>query len=125
MISSFSTHHYLAEKMAWGRTLLAGDAAHVLSPIGGQGMNLGWLDAWDAVHVIQNALTVPQPREQRFSTYASTRRRAAIRAIKRSEFNMWMGRSAGSGTINYLCAAAILKTPLKKYFARRFTMRGL
>ncbi len=125
MINSFSTYHYMADKMARGRILLAGDAAHVLSPIGGQGMNLGWLDAWDAVHVIQNALTVPQSREQLFSRYASIRRRAAIRAIKRSEFNMWMGRSAGSSTLNYLCAAAILKTPLKKYFARRFTMRGL
>jgi len=125
MISSFSTFHYIADKMAFGRMLLAGDAAHVLSPIGGQGMNLGWLDAWEAMHAIQGGLDSPRALSQLFSKYGSTRRRAAIRAIKRSEFNMWMGKSAGSGTFNYLCAAAILKTPLKKYFARRFTMRGL
>ena len=36
----------LAARLWEDRVLLAGDAGHVLSPIGGQGMNLGWLDAW-------------------------------------------------------------------------------
>ena len=38
-----------AERMAKGRVFLAGDAAHVHSPVGGRGMNLGiWDAAWFA-----------------------------------------------------------------------------
>lgn len=46
--SRFRVHERLAESFRAGRILLAGDASHVHSPAGGQGMNLG-LD--DAVHL--------------------------------------------------------------------------
>lgn len=43
--SRFRVHHRVAETFRAGRLLLAGDAAHVHSPAGGQGMNLGIQDA--------------------------------------------------------------------------------
>ena len=43
--SSFRIHHRVADTYRAGRLLLAGDAAHVHSPAGGQGMNLGIQDA--------------------------------------------------------------------------------
>jgi 2-polyprenyl-6-methoxyphenol hydroxylase-like FAD-dependent oxidoreductase len=43
--SRFRVHHRVAERYRAGRVLLAGDAAHVHSPAGGQGMNVGILDA--------------------------------------------------------------------------------
>ncbi|WP_313823129.1 NAD(P)/FAD-dependent oxidoreductase, partial [Citricoccus sp.] len=45
MVRSFSVYRQLARHMVAGRTVLIGDAAHAISPIGGQGMTLGWLDA--------------------------------------------------------------------------------
>ncbi|HEY8608384.1 MAG TPA: FAD-dependent oxidoreductase [Noviherbaspirillum sp.] len=43
--SRFRVHHRLARRYRAGRILLAGDAAHVHSPAGGQGMNTGIQDA--------------------------------------------------------------------------------
>lgn len=43
--SRFRVHHRVADTYRAGRVLLAGDAAHVHSPAGGQGMNAGILDA--------------------------------------------------------------------------------
>src|SRR4051812_26416100 len=43
--SRFRIHHRVADTYRCGRILLAGDAAHVHSPAGGQGMNLGIQDA--------------------------------------------------------------------------------
>jgi len=43
--SRFRVHHRIADTYRAGRVVLAGDAAHVHSPAGGQGMNAGMLDA--------------------------------------------------------------------------------
>jgi 2-polyprenyl-6-methoxyphenol hydroxylase-like FAD-dependent oxidoreductase len=43
--SRFRVHHRLADSYRDGRVFIAGDAAHVHSPAGGQGMNLGIQDA--------------------------------------------------------------------------------
>src|SRR5262249_9705944 len=43
--STYRVHHRVAAKFREGRTFLLGDAAHVHSPVGGQGMNTGIGDA--------------------------------------------------------------------------------
>ncbi|MER7733184.1 FAD-dependent monooxygenase [Streptomyces erythrochromogenes] len=44
--SRFRIHHRVADRYRAGRLLLAGDAAHVHSPAGGQGMNTGIQDGY-------------------------------------------------------------------------------
>jgi 2-polyprenyl-6-methoxyphenol hydroxylase-like FAD-dependent oxidoreductase len=43
--STYRVHHRVADSFRKGRAFLAGDAAHVHSPVGGQGMNTGIGDA--------------------------------------------------------------------------------
>ena len=55
--SRFRIHHRVADAYRAGRLLLAGDAAHVHSPAGGQGMNLGIQDAVVLADALQDALS--------------------------------------------------------------------
>ena len=54
--SRFRVHHRVADVYRAGRVLLAGDAAHVHSPAGGQGMNAGILDAVRLTEALVDAL---------------------------------------------------------------------
>lgn len=45
--SYFRIHHRQAPQLRVGRMFLAGDAAHIHSPFGGQGMNTGLHDVWN------------------------------------------------------------------------------
>jgi 2-polyprenyl-6-methoxyphenol hydroxylase-like FAD-dependent oxidoreductase len=56
--SRFRVHHRLAERYRKGRVLLAGDAAHVHSPAGGQGMNTGIQDAVALANALLSALRI-------------------------------------------------------------------
>ncbi|HXX67851.1 MAG TPA: FAD-dependent oxidoreductase [Polyangiaceae bacterium] len=44
-LSTYRVHHRVAERFRIGRAFLLGDAAHIHSPVGGQGMNTGIGDA--------------------------------------------------------------------------------
>src|SRR5690606_31417424 len=44
-VSSFRIHRRMVDHLRVGRCFLAGDSAHIHSPVGGQGMNTGIQDA--------------------------------------------------------------------------------
>ena len=55
--STYHVHHRVADQFRKGRAFLLGDAAHIHSPVGGQGMNTGIGDAvnlaWKLAAVLQ------------------------------------------------------------------------
>lgn len=70
--SRFRVHHRVADTFRAGRLLLAGDAAHVHSPAGGQGMNLGIQDAVALAHAI--AAVLDGAPDSLLDEYSGTRR---------------------------------------------------
>ncbi len=116
MLSAFGVQRFLAGRFVSGRAALIGDAAHVLSPIGGQGMNLGWLGAWRLADSLAAGTGL---------TGYAAHRRTARRAIRRAEFNTVMGRASPVAPLRDAFAWSILHTPARRVFAAAFTMRGL
>jgi len=78
--SRFRVHHRLADKYREGPFLLMGDAAHVHSPAGGQGMNTGLVDAIALAHALAQMLRAGAP-ESVLDEYSATRRQAAGRVL--------------------------------------------
>src|SRR5258708_25370575 len=62
-LSRFSDETRLAEHYRKGRVLLAGDAAHIHSPMGGQGMNVGIQDAMNLGWKLASVLRGSAPEE--------------------------------------------------------------
>ena len=54
--STYRVHHRVAEQFRVGRAFLLGDAAHVHTPVGGQGMNTGLGDAVNLAWKLAQAL---------------------------------------------------------------------
>jgi 2-polyprenyl-6-methoxyphenol hydroxylase-like FAD-dependent oxidoreductase len=78
--SRFHVHHRVAEKYRSGPLLLAGDAAHVHSPAGGQGMNTGIQDAADLGHTLSNVLINHRP-DSLLDGYQQRRRPVARQVV--------------------------------------------
>lgn len=77
--SRFRVHHKLADRFRSGPVVLVGDAAHVHSPAGGQGMNLGLRDAEALGNCLANALKSAHDAD--LDRYAAERRVAARRVL--------------------------------------------
>ncbi len=76
--SRFRIHHRVADSYRAGRILLAGDAAHVHSPAGGQGMNLG---ITDAVALAGALSTVLHGGPDTLDAYSATQRQRAQQVL--------------------------------------------
>lgn len=125
MMSSFGVQHQLADTFHKDRVLLAGDSAHVVSPIGGQGMNLGWIGADRCAKAIQHALNDEENREEILSSYSTTQKQIARQVGRRAELNMHLGRKESSNLVYKTILKSVIKTPLSRILANIFTMRGL
>ncbi len=78
--SRFHLHHRIARSYRSGRLLLIGDAAHVHSPAGGQGMNTGIVDAVTLAGMLAEVVRGERP-DAWLDGYGALRRPAAEQVI--------------------------------------------
>lgn len=86
--SEFSLHSRTAEAFARGHIVLAGDAAHINSPVGGQGMNAGIIDIRNLAPALIKALK--DPASQALGAYAEKRKEAIKKGVNRN--TRWITR---------------------------------
>jgi 2-polyprenyl-6-methoxyphenol hydroxylase-like FAD-dependent oxidoreductase len=91
--SRFRVHHRVAERFRAGRVLLAGDAGHVHSPAGGQGMNLGLHDAVALGNALAEVLSGAP--ESTLDAYAAARRPVAREVVGFARQLTWLATLAG------------------------------
>lgn len=122
-VTTFTAERFLAERCADGRIALAGDAAHVTSPIGGQGLNLGWRDAWAMAELLCRSAG-RAGGDDALRSYDRWCRRSARLARRRAELYMWLGRPRRWTWPRDGALALLLRSPASRVLARVFAMGG-
>ncbi|GAA1125812.1 FAD-dependent monooxygenase [Citricoccus alkalitolerans] len=82
--STYRVHHRLAAGFRAGRVFLAGDAAHIHSPVGAQGMNTGLQDAQNIVCALADVLAGREPEEV-LDRYEAERRPVALNLVRTTD----------------------------------------
>jgi 2-polyprenyl-6-methoxyphenol hydroxylase-like FAD-dependent oxidoreductase len=123
--SPFSPRWMQAEQYHDGRVILCGDAAHLMSPIGGQGMNTGWADAEFLAAVLAAIEQRAQPALPLLEAYDRCRRCASEAAIARAARGMWLGTRTGrvpSWLRDVFMRECLFKGPLSRRTGPYFAM---
>ncbi len=113
--SDFTVSHRQAERYGMGRVFLAGDAAHVHSPLGARGMNMGIEDATDLARRIAGG---------GLDRYHADRRRAGASAIRMVKAQTRLATSTGlpARLVRHMVIPALLSIGAVR---RRFLRRAL
>lgn len=123
--SSFTPRRLNCARYDHGRVLLCGDAAHVMSPIGGQGMNTGFADAEFLADALAGILLRDEAHEPLFAAYDHYRQRAARAAIFRAGWGMWLGTWHGhalSALRDLIMRFALFDGPLARHLGPFYAM---
>ena len=124
--STYRIHHRCAERFRAGRCFLLGDAAHVHSPMGAQGMNTGLQDAynlaWKLALVVQG-----QADAALLDTYESERLPVAQRLLHTTDraFQFIVSESWFTGLLRTKVIARVAAFAMTKERVRKTAFRSI
>lgn len=96
--SYYRISHRIAQRYASGRCFIAGDAAHIHPPIGGQGMNTGLQDAHDLAWKLALA-AAGRAADDLLESYAAERRPVGLEVVERTTHRM--DESIATGDVKF------------------------
>jgi 2-polyprenyl-6-methoxyphenol hydroxylase-like FAD-dependent oxidoreductase len=123
--STYHVHHRVSDKFREGRAFLLGDAAHIHSPAGGQGMNTGINDAFNLGWKLAHALRTGS--DAILESYVSERRAFAQKLVATTDrlFMAVVSRSVFSRFVRLWGFPHLLPRLMSLPFFRRFAFRTI
>jgi 2-polyprenyl-6-methoxyphenol hydroxylase-like FAD-dependent oxidoreductase len=120
-LTPYRFHQRLVERFRAGRVLLAGDAAHLVSPFGARGLNSGVADAENLAWKLAMVLSGHAP-ESLLETYHTERRAAALENLAVTDASMKF--MVPHGPLRRVLRNAILRGSLRVPRLRRLVNSG-
>ncbi len=121
----FHASRFIADRFFNNRVILLGDAAHVISPIGGQGMNLGWIATASFSQIIKQCLQSNFDFSETLKIFESEQKKFARLTIRRSEKNMSFGRPSSTLTVRANLLKILSQSFYKNTLIKEFTMGNI
>jgi 2-polyprenyl-6-methoxyphenol hydroxylase-like FAD-dependent oxidoreductase len=124
--STYRVHHRVASAFQKGRAFLLGDAAHIHSPVGGQGMNTGIGDAVNLAWKLADVLRGRAPASL-LDTYAPERMAFAHRLIATTDrgFTVATSPTARARVVRTQVLPRMLPIAVRLAGVRRFMFRAV
>lgn len=125
-LSAYHSHHRCVENFRAGRCFLVGDAAHIHSPVGAQGMNTGLEDAsnlaWKLAFVLQN-----KAKEGILDSYNEERLPFAKRLVTTTDriFSLVVGKNIFEVVFTRIIAPTVIQNALKHTFSRSLMFKTI
>ena len=129
--STYRIHHRAAVRFRAGRCFLLGDAAHIHSPVGAQGMNTGLQDAYNLAWKL--ALVVKQEADARLlDSYEGERIPVARRLLETTDrafrvvvSDSWIAGLLRTKVLARLAAFAMARKPVQRFAFRTVSQIGI
>ena len=122
--STYRIHHRAAERFQEGRAFLLGDAAHIHSPVGAQGMNTGLQDAYNLAWKLSLVLQ-GRADEKLLDSYEAERLPVARRLLATTDRGFRLAVADGwlAGLIRTRIAARVAALAMRFPAIQRFAFR--
>ncbi len=120
-LTRFRVHHRMVENFQKGRIFLAGDAAHIHSPAGGQGMNTGVQDALNLAHKLKRFLDGKIPIEH-LATYERERLPVAKNVVRGTDFVFKMALLPETTAVRLIRGRLLPKIVRSSFIQRRVAL---
>jgi 2-polyprenyl-6-methoxyphenol hydroxylase-like FAD-dependent oxidoreductase len=124
--SVYHVHHRVTDRFRQGRAFILGDAAHIHTPVGEQGMNTGIGDAINLAWKLQAVLT-GGATDVLLNTFEAERRAFALRLVQTTDrfFNVAAAEGHLAEIIRTRVAPIVLPQMVKFEAAREYIFRTI